>query len=314
MKAAKNALWNVSQTGGGTYSCIQDAINAACNSQLEQVEILIKPGIYKEVIHIPKSQTKIKLKGEAASRTVITYDNYAGMLNEAGRRLGTGNSATVFIDADDFSAEGITFENSYYRPGLDDAGRQAVAVNTAGERNVFTACCFKGYQDTLYTREGSCYFKQCYIEGDIDFIFGAAQAVFEDCELCSLYGGSSTDNGYVTAASTKADQPYGFLFENCRLTADSRMPAHTVYLGRPWHPSSETQPICVSTVFKNCELGAHIKKEGWTFMGQVQPETERLYEYKSTGEGAFINEQRRQLTSQEAEAYSKEKVLTWLSK
>ena len=299
----------VAQDGSGDFISVQEAIDTIVSKHDDLITILIKAGIYKEVLHIREGQGPIKLIGEGADKTIITFDNYAGKLDEEGKRLGTNNSATVFIDGDHIRAEGITFENSYYQPGLDASGRQAVAVNTTGQQIIFKQCAFKGYQDTLYAREGACYFYECYIEGDIDFIFGGARAVFENCQIHSLYGGSQVDNGYVTAASTKASQPYGFLFENCKLTADLALPNHTVYLGRPWHPSARTEPVCTSTVFKNCQLGAHIKEEGWTFMGEVQPETERLYEFNNTGEGAVLNAKRRQLTEEEAKNYTKEKIL-----
>ena len=299
----------VAQDGSGDFTTVQAAIDAVKTVQNEYTIIQIKSGVYKEVIHIRENQSFIQLVGEGADKTIISFDNYAGKLNEEGVRLGTNNSATVFIDGDYIRAERITFENSYYRPGLDASGRQAVAVNTTGRGVTFKQCAFKGYQDTLYARDGRCYFYECFIEGDIDFIFGGARAVFEKCQIHSLYGGSKVDNGYVTAASTKASQPYGFLFENCHLTADAAMPNHTVYLGRPWHPSARTEPVCTSTVFKNCHLGAHIKEKGWTFMGEVQPETERLYEFNNTGEGAILNAKRRQLTKEEAKNYTKENIL-----
>lgn len=285
----------VAQDGSGDFSTIQEAINCVQEKTLIQV----KAGVYKEVVTISSDQPAIHLKGEGAEQTKITFNHYAGLLNEKGEKLGTTQSATVFIDAHEFIAEALTFENSYYRPGLDSPGRQAVAVNTTGQQNQFINCAFKGFQDTLYVRDGSCTFLNCYIEGDIDFIFGGAQAIFKNCEIHSLYGGSQEDNGYITAASTSASQKLGFLFENCRLTASKEMPAGTVYLGRPWHPSSKKEPVCSSTIFKNCELGPHIKAEGWTFMGTVQPETERLYEYQNTGAGAQINSARRQLTKAE---------------
>lgn len=299
----------VAQDGSGDFTTVQAAIDGVKCVQNEYTTIQIKAGIYKEVIHIRENQDFIQLVGDGTDKTIITFNNNAGKLNQEGIKIGTNNSATVFIDGDYIRAEGITFENSYYQPGLDASGRQAVAVNTTGQQIIFKQCAFKGYQDTLYAREGACYFYECYIEGDIDFIFGGARAVFENCQIHSLYGGSQVDNGYVTAASTKASQPYGFLFENCKLTADFAMPDHTVYLGRPWHPSARTEPVCTSTVFKNCQLGTHIKEEGWTFMGEVQPETERLYEFNNTGEGAVLNIKRRQLTEEEAKNYTKEKIL-----
>lgn len=291
----------VARDGSGDFDTVQGAIDSVTIAQGDVV-IKIKAGVYKEVVKIEKEKPAIKLVGEGAEVTKITFDHYAGLLNEQGEKLGTNNSATCFIDADGFEAEGITFENSYYRPGLDSPGRQAVAVNTIGEGVKFTDCHFKGYQDTLYVRDGSCYFEGCYIEGDIDFIFGAAKAVFEKCEIHSLYGGSDADNGYITAASTRADAPYGFLFNECKLTASGEMPAGTVYLGRPWHPSSRKAPVCSQVVFRNCEMGEHIHPVGWTFMGEVQPDTERFFEYSNTGLGAQMA--RKQLSDEEAKAYT----------
>lgn len=299
----------VAQTGTCDFKTIQSAIDSIKEDNESPVTILIKAGTYKEVVTIPEGKRYIKLVGEGKEITKITFDNYAGKLDAEGKKLGTNNSATVFINANHFTAVGITFENSYYREGLDSPGRQAVAVNTVGKDVAFLDCAFKGYQDTLYAREGSCFFMKCYIEGDIDFIFGGARAVFDRCEIHSLYGGSQVDNGYVTAASTKASEAYGFLFVDCQLTADDEMPDGTVYLGRPWHPSARTAPVCSSTVFKNCQLGAHIHHEGWTVMGEAKPENERYYEYNNTGAGALINSHRRQLTQEEAEKYTKANVL-----
>ena len=282
----------VAQNGPSDFCTVQAAIDSIPKANTQPITIQIKAGIYKEVVHIPEGKNCIKLVGEGTQSTKITFNHYAGLLDEKGNKLGTNQSATVFIDANHFTAVGITFENSYYREGLDSPGRQAVAVNTIGEDVAFLDCAFKGYQDTLYAREGSCFFLKCYIEGDIDFIFGGARAVFEQCEIHSLYGGSDVENGFITAASTKESQAYGFLFENCKLTASSQMPEGTVYLGRPWHPSARTAPVRSNTVFKNCELGAHIHPAGWTFMGTVQPETERYYEFNNTGLGAVSHPNR----------------------
>lgn len=301
----------VAKDGSGDYVDIQSAINAvpACNA--EPITVRIREGVYKEVITIKEDQSYIKLVGEGDNKTVITYDNYAGLINEEGEKLGTFRSPTVFVNASHFTAVGITFVNSFYQPGVDVMGRQAVAVSTSGECNTFIECSFKGYQDTLYAMDGSCYFLHCYIEGDVDYIFGAARAVFDECQIHSLDRGSMTENGYVTAASTRARDEYGFLLINCKITADEGIAENSVYLGRPWHPSMRTEPVCSATVFMNCELGAHIRKDGWTKMHEAYPETERLYEYENTGLGAYVNEQRRQLTAEEAKAYTKVNVLGW---
>ncbi|WP_310604322.1 pectinesterase family protein [Anaerosporobacter sp.] len=301
----------VSKDGSGDYVDIQSAIDAIPVSNAEPITIRVREGIYKQVITIHENQSYIKLVGEGIDKTVITYDNYAGLVNEEGEKLGTFRSPTVFVNGSHFSAVGITFENSYFQPGFDAMGRQAVAVSTSGEGNTFIECSFKGYQDTLYAKEGSCYFLHCYLEGDVDFIFGAARAVFEECQIHSLNRESLTENGYVTAASTNARDEYGFLLLNCKLTAEEGTAKNSVYLGRPWHPSMRTEPVCAATVFMNCELGEHIREDGWTNMHEAYPETERLYEYENTGLGVYVNEQRRQLTEEEAKTYTKANVLGW---
>lgn len=301
----------VAKDGSGDYVNIQSAIDAVPAGNAVPITIRIREGIYKQVITIREDQSYIKLVGEGIDKTIITYDNYAGLVNEEGEKLGTFKSPTVFVNGSHVTAVGITFENSFFQPGFDKMGRQAVAVSTSGEYNTFIDCSFRGYQDTLYAMEGSCYFLDCYLEGDVDFIFGAARAVFEECQIHSLNRGSMTENGYVSAASTRARDDFGFLFINCRLTAEEGTAENSVYLGRPWHPSMRTEPVCSATVFMNCELGAHIRKDGWTKMHEAYPETERFYEYSNTGLGVYVNAQRRQLTDEEAKTYTKTKVLGW---
>lgn len=290
----------VSKQDDGQFKSVQEAINAIINDGVENATISVKEGCYEELVTIPKGIKNLRLKGEGSDKTKITYGNYAGIITKSGEKLGTNRSASVFIDVDNATFDGIAFENSYIQEGFDTSGRQAVAVNSMGNGLIFTNCAFYGRQDTLYVREGSCLFQDCYIEGDIDFIFGAAEAVFARCEIHSRNCGSKELNGYATAASTKAKDEYGFIFYQCSFTAPSEVAPNTVYLGRPWHPSAATEPVCSATILMNCELGKHIKEEGWTYMGQVWPETERFFEYQSTGKGAKQNEHRKQLTEEEA--------------
>lgn len=292
--------YTVSKQEDGQFFKVQDAIDAIVREGIENATILVKEGCYEELVTIPKGIYGLKIKGEGKDKTKITYGNYAGIITKTGEKLGTNRSASVFIDADDVEFDGISFENSYVQEGFDSPGRQAVAVNSTGVGLIFKNCAFYGRQDTLYVREGSCIFKDCYIEGDIDFIFGAAEAIFVHCDIHSRNCGSIELNGYATAASTREKDEYGFIFYECSFTAPEEVPEKTVYLGRPWHPSAATEPVCSATILMNCNLGKHIKEEGWTFMGKVWPETERFFEYQSTGEGAYINEHRRQLTEKEA--------------
>jgi pectin methylesterase-like acyl-CoA thioesterase len=164
---------------------------------------------------------------------------------------------------------------------------------------------FIGNQDTLYTYAGSQYFYSCYMEGDVDFIFGGAAAVIEDCVIVSL-DRHSDNNGYVTAASTMMTDPYGYLFLNSRFESDAA--PGTVWLGRPWHPGGNPDAIG-SVVIRNCYLGAHIRAEGWTDMSGFKASDARYFEYKNEGPGAIASDSRRQLTDEQAEPFTIENVL-----
>jgi pectinesterase len=191
----------------------------------------------------------------------------------------------------DFRAEDVTFENSAGEVG------QAVALRTTGDRAVFRRCRFLGWQDTLYTHDRRCYFEGCYIEGRVDFIFGRSTAVFNRCEIHSKNG------GFVTAAATPQEAPYGYVFLDCRLTGEGEEKA---YLGRPWRPYA-------AVAYLRCEMGAHIRPEGWNNWGKAENEkTARFAEYQSTGPGAAPRRRvawSHQLTADEANKYTVQSVL-----
>jgi pectin methylesterase-like acyl-CoA thioesterase len=296
----------VAKDGSGDYTTVQEAIDAVPVNNTIPTMIYVKNGVYKEVVTIPNNKPFITLTGESADDTIITYDNYAGKDNGVGGTIGTSGSASVYLRASDFRAENLTFENSFDESSTDVSGKQAVAVYASGDRMYFKNVRFIGNQDTLYTHSGSQYFYQSYIEGDVDFIFGGARIVIEDSQIHSLDRGSSTNNGYITAASTLITEPFGMLILNSRLTSDAA--PGTVYLGRPW-PAGGNPNAIGSVVFMNSELGEHIHPLGWTHMSGLQPEDARLYEYKNYGPGAVINESRRQLTDEEAEQWTITNVL-----
>jgi PelA/Pel-15E family pectate lyase len=296
----------VAQDGSGDYLTVQEAIEAVPADNTIPVTIHVKNGVYKEVVTIPNNKPFISLIGESASDTIITYDNYAGKDNGVGGTIGTSGSASVYLRASDFRAENLTFENSFDESSTDVSGKQAVAVYASGDRMIFKNVRFIGNQDTLYTHSGSQYFYKSYIEGDVDFIFGAARVVIEDSHIHSLDRGSSSNNGYITAASTLITDPFGMLILNSKVTSDAA--AGTVYLGRPW-PAGGNPDAIGSVVFMNSELGEHIHPLGWTQMSGLQPEDARLFEYKNYGPGAVINESRRQLTDEEAAEWTIKNVL-----
>lgn len=260
----------VAADGSGDFVTVQAAINAVPDyRKAGPTRILIKKGVYKEKIVIAASKERVWITGEDG--TVLTYDDYAQKPNVFGEEKGTSGSGSVYIFGPDFMAENITFENASGPVG------QAVACHVAGDRAVFRRCRFLGFQDTLYTfgentRE---YFEDCYIEGTVDFIFGKATAVFNRCELRS-----KTSGGFLTAPATPQNCQYGYVFYDCKLTADNGVEAGSVWLSRPWRPFGKV-------VFIRCEMGRHIRPEGWNNWGKAENERTAYYaEYQCSGKGA----------------------------
>lgn len=260
----------VAQDGSGDFTTVQAAINAVPDyRKAGPTRIYIKKGMYKEKIVIAESKQGVQLIGEDGA--VLTYDDYAQKPNIFGEGKGTSGSGSVYIFGPDFFAENITFENTSGPVG------QAVACHVAGDRAVFRRCRFLGFQDTLYTfgentRE---YYEDCYIEGTVDFIFGKATAVFNRCELRSKHTG-----GFLTAPATPQSSSYGYVFYDCKLTADEGVEAGSVWLSRPWRPYGKT-------VFIRCKMGEHIRPEGWNNWGKTDNERTAYYaEYQCYGKGA----------------------------
>lgn len=296
----------VAQDGSGDYTSVQAAVDAVPNNNADPVEIYIRNGIYKEVVNVPADKPFITMIGESAEGVVITYDNYSGKERPGGGTYGTSGSATMFVNGNDFTAKHLTIENSFDESSTDAANKQAVALNVRGDRQKFIQVRFIGNQDTLLTNGGTQYFYQCYIEGDVDFIFGGSSAVFEECVIHSLDRGSSTNNGYITAASTLITEPYGYLILNSKLTSDAA--PGTVWLGRPWHPGGNPDAIA-SVLYMNTYMGEHIHPQGWTDMSGFLAKDARFAEYNNYGPGAVANESRPQLTDEEAAWWTIENVL-----
>ncbi len=287
----------VAQDGTGDFTSVQEAIDAVPNFRKAETRIFIKNGVYHEKLTLPTTKTNVTFMGESATGTILTYDDSARTLNKFGEEIGTTGSSSFFVFGEGFKAKSITFQN--------DAGDgrkvgQAVAVRVSADRVVFEGCRFLGYQDTLYVQGDGTrqYYKNCYIEGTVDFIFGWATAVFENCEIFAK------DQGYLTAASTEKDRNHGLVFINCRLTGSAA--ANTFFLGRPWRDHAQT-------VFINCYMDKHIKPEGWHNWNKPHAEQTTFYaEHGSTGPGA--NDKSRvawakQLTKEQAEQYTVENIL-----
>lgn len=284
----------VDSKGTGDFTTVQAAFNSVAFSKNTETKIFVKNGIYKEKLEVPLNKNNISLIGESKDNVILTYDDYASKKNASGQDIGTSGSASFIVTGDNFKAKNITFENSAGPVG------QAVAVRIDGDKIIFDNCKFLGFQDTLYPRSTTSrqYYKNCYIEGTVDFIFGASTAVFDQCEIFAKAGG-----GYLTAASTNEKNPYGLVFLNCKLTTNSANGSY--YLGRPWRNFAKT-------VFIKCEMGGHIKPEGWHNWGKLEAETTTFYgEYNSTGIGAYPNERvkwMKHLTADQVKEYSVENI------
>jgi pectinesterase len=288
----------VDKNGKGKYKTLQAALDAIPSNSKTQTVIYVKKGIYKEKVIVDATKNNITLIGEDKSNTIITYDDHAGTRLENGDTLNTWTCASVVVYGNNFHAEHISFQNN-----AGFTAGQAVALRLEGTRASFIDCSITGFQDVLFLSGSGVkhYFENCYIEGTTDFIFGAATAVFTNCTI------HSKKNSHVTAASTNSIIPFGFVFFDCRLTADSNI--NKVSLGRPWSPTA-------SVTYIRCELGKHIVPEGWNNWKNPSNEaTARYSEYKNYGPGADRGNRVKwckQLSAEEAEKFTVENVLgTW---
>lgn len=304
---AKNITKTVAQDGSGDYTTVQAAFDAVPDGFRDDKWVIrVKPGRYYEKIELPKGKSNVVLIGESAVNTVLTYDDYAGK-----RRTGTSGSQSVAVDADDFTAVNITFENTHLNireiPG-ENKHSQGVALRVRGDRCALYNCRLIGNQDTFFgAGTGRIYLRDCYVEGNVDFIFGSSVMLFD---RCTIY--VNQHESYIVAPSTKPGMKFGIVFLDCRITAKEigspdrdGVPFEHFYLGRPWHEEPRA-------VYIRCEEPASVHPEGWTVMSAEQ----KLFaEYRCTGPGAASDRiaQRvmsRQLTDGEAEAYTVKNILS----
>jgi pectinesterase len=284
----------VAADGSGDFRTVQAAIDAVPDFRNNETTIFIRNGVYKEKLVLATSKTHVRLVGEDRFKTILTFDDFASKQNRFGEKIGTTGSTSFFVFGDDFYAENLTFENSSGPVG------QAVAVRVDGDRAMFVNCRFLGFQDTLYPHgeKSRQYYKGCYIEGSVDFIFGWSTAVFENCTIFCKKNGR-----YITAASTLQERPFGFVFINCKITGDAA--ENSFYFGRPWRPYAKT-------VFINCFLDKHIHPEGWHNWNKPEAEKTVFYaEYGSHGPGANPAQRVKwsnSLTSEEMIKYTLENI------
>lgn len=314
VRRLNGATLYVDAHGRGDHTRVQAAVDAATGTGRT---LVIAPGTYRETVDIPADRTGLTLIGASGDPrdTVIVYDHANGTpLPDGSGTYGTSGSATVTARPAGLTARHLTFANDWLRADHPEyTGTQAVAVKVTGDRSAFHGCRFLGHQDTLYADSPSLtafsrqYYRDCYVEGDVDFVFGRASAVLERCHFRTL---TRTDlpappYGFVFAPSTAGANPHGFLVLRSRVT--STAPDGCFKLARPWVPSSDLTARPMLTV-RDSHIGAGIDTdEPYGTMSAGFPwQEQRFAEYRNTGPGARVTvpANRPRLTASEARLHT----------
>ncbi|MFF9089996.1 pectinesterase family protein [Streptomyces sp. NPDC014991] len=305
----------VAKDGSGQYTTVQAAVNAVPANNPSRVVIAVKPGTYRETVRIPAKKPHVTLRGTGAGRkdTVIVYGNASGTKKPDGSgTYGTGGSATVAVEADDFQARNLSITNDFDERAHQDIAQQAVALRTAADKVFLDGVIVSGDQDTLLLdtaakdRLGRVYLTDSIVTGNVDFVFGRATAVLDKSVITLKKRWNGTSAGYVTAPSTAAGRK-GILITNSAVTGD--VADRTFYLGRPWHAGGDAT-LDPQTTVRNTSLSAAVRTAPWTDMSGFSWKDDRFAEYHNTGPGAgAASTDRPQLSDAGAAA---QEVADWL--
>ncbi|CAJ1909439.1 unnamed protein product [Sphenostylis stenocarpa] len=267
----------VDRKGCCNFTTVQAAVNAVPNLSVQRTIIWINSGMYYEKVIVPKTKPNITFQGQGYTSTAIAWNDTALSAN------GTFYSASVQVFASNFIAKNISFMNLAPMPSPGAVGAQAVAIRVSGDQSEFRGCGFFGAQDTLHDDKGRHYFKDCYIQGSIDFIFGNARSLYENCQIVSIANpvpvGQKSINGAVTAhGRVSGDENTGFAFVNSTIGGNGR-----IWLGRAWRPYSRV-------VFAFTLMSDIIAPEGWNDFNDPSRDQTIFYgEYNCSGPGANTN-------------------------
>jgi pectinesterase len=293
----------VAADGTGQYTSIQEAISAApmkTDPAMPRWVIFVKAGTYRERVYVQRERGNIHVIGEDREKTVLVYNQHANLPGPDGKIIGTFRTPTLQIDGDGMIWENLTIANDAGKPGPRPDGpavAQALALRADGDRLEFRGCRFLGWQDTILVNRGRHYFADCYIEGSVDFIFGAATSYFDRCHLHVV------GDGYITAASTPKDTAHGLVFADGKITGAEGV---KTYLGRPWREFART-------IFLRTEMSAAVRPEGWHNWNKPQAEQTAFYaEFGSTGPGGIPDARvkwARRLTADDAAVLTPARVL-----
>lgn len=258
-------------------------------------EIVLAPGRYVEHVVITERRRPLTIRSESgrAEDVILTFGLSQGDRDRTGMEM-IQDCATLTVDADDVTIRGITIENSFdKRLYPKKSNQQALALRSRGDRVLLEDCVLTARQDTAlldtpsFAAISRVHLRRCVIEGDVDFVYGRASAVLEQCVIRSI------GPGYIAAPSTARENPHGLLFLDCELSADGEVPAGSVRLGRPWHPGGKPDAIGQAW-FVGCQLGEHIAPDAWSDMGGFAWQDARFAEHASRGPGAATGADRPQ--------------------
>ena len=285
-----------------TYKTVQAAVNSVDKSNETRVVILVKEGDYNE--HLVVSSPYISLIGEDSEKTRIYYD----VAEFAGGDMGVRCAVRIVNTAHNFTAENLTFENTYkYLGDGSKSNESADALSNDADNASYINVRILGYQDTLCANKGTQYYYKCYIAGNVDFIYGnEPRALFNDCKLVFRYN-ANKNSGYVCAPKTSADAAYGLTFYKCQVLSEDGCSGNKYYLARPWGADAYITWI-------DCYMGKIIRANAanpYTDMSGNSAAAARFYEYGSFGPGYVINANRRQISKNKADEMIKINYLGW---
>ncbi|KAB5526963.1 hypothetical protein DKX38_020810 [Salix brachista] len=271
--SASQANIVVAQDGSGNVKTIKEAIDAASKrSGSGRYVIYVKAGTYNENVEVGKNVKNVMFVGDGIGKTVVTGSK------SVGGGTTTFKSATFAVVGDNFIARDMTFRNT-----AGAKNHQAVALRSGSDLSVFYKCSFEGYQDTLYVHSQRQFYRECDIYGTVDFIFGNAAVVFQNCNIYARNPPNKT-NTVTAQGRTDPNQNTGISIHNCKVAAasDLRSVQSSVktYLGRPWQKYSRT-------VFMKTYLDSLISPAGWMpWSGNFALDTLYYGEYMNTGPGS----------------------------
>ena len=313
--STKAANLTVAKDGSGQYRTVQAAVDAVPANNPSRVLISVKPGTYRETVKVPSNKPHVTIQGTGASRkdTVIVFNNAAGTPKPGGGTYGTGGSATVTVQADDFQARNLSINNDFDEANNQSLnGHQAVALRTAADKVLLDSIITDGDQDTLLLdtaakeKLGRVYVTNSYVNGNVDFIFGRATAVIDQSVITLKKRWDGSSAGYIVAPSTAADRK-GILVNRTAVTGN--VSAGSFFLGRNWHAGGDATLRPQATV-RNSSLSNAIKSTPWTDMSGFPWKNDRFAEYRNTGPGSgAASGNRPQLTDAQAGG---QEVADWL--